>query len=107
MTIKEKSIKILWAGSGGICAFEGCWERLCRREAKDVAPYPLGEMAHICGDKKGSLRYNASQAEEERIGPRSDLDSGLIEMTISDKIKSGKQKYRLTELERSVVEGLK
>ena len=69
MTIKEKSIKILWAGSGGICAFEGCWERLCRREAKDVAPYPLGEMAHICGDKPGSLRYDASQAEEERNDP--------------------------------------
>ena len=70
MAIKEKSIKVLWAASGGICAFEGCWERLCRREAKDVAPYPLGEMAHICGDKKGSLRYDASQAEEERNDPK-------------------------------------
>ena len=107
MTIKEKSIKILYTTSAGQCTFEECLERLCHREAEDVAVYSLGEMVHICGNKLGSLRHDASQTDEGRNGPRSTLGSGLIEMTISDKIKSGKQKYRLTKLGRSVAEGLK
>lgn len=66
MAITQKSIKILWSASGGRCAFPGCWERLCYHEAEDAAPFTLGEMAHICGDKSGANRHDASQSDAER-----------------------------------------
>lgn len=66
MAITQKSIKILWSASGGRCAFPGCWERLCYHEAKEAAPYTLGEMAHICGDRPGANRHDASQTDAER-----------------------------------------
>lgn len=66
MAITQKSIKILWSASGGRCAFQGCWERLCYHEAEDVAPFTLGEMAHICGDRPGANRHDASQTDAER-----------------------------------------
>lgn len=66
MAITQKSIKILWSASGGRCAFPGCWERLCYHEAAVAAPYTLGEMAHICGDKPGANRHDASQSDADR-----------------------------------------
>lgn len=66
MAITRKSIKILWSAAGGRCAFPNCWERLCYHEAKNAAPYTLGEMAHICGDKPGSNRHDLSLTESER-----------------------------------------
>lgn len=66
MAITEKSIKLLWSGGGGRCAFPGCWERICYHEAADAAPYTLGEMAHICGDKPGANRHDASQTPQQR-----------------------------------------
>jgi hypothetical protein len=66
MAITAKSIKLLWTASGGRCAFPDCWERLCIHEAKDAAPFTIGEMAHICGDKPGSNRYDSTQSETER-----------------------------------------
>jgi hypothetical protein len=66
MTITQKSIKILWAAAGGRCSFPGCWERLCYHEAAGAAPYTLGEMAHICGDKPGANRHDPRQTDTER-----------------------------------------
>lgn len=66
MAITQKSIKILWTSAGGRCAFPGCWERLCYHEAGDIAPYTLGEMAHICGDKPGANRHDGNQTGEQR-----------------------------------------
>lgn len=66
MAITPKSIKILWGASAGRCAFPGCWKRLCYHEAADVAPYTLGEMAHICGEKPGANRHDAGQTAVER-----------------------------------------
>lgn len=66
MAITQKSIKILWSASGGRCAFPECWERLCYHEAADAAPFTLGEMAHICGDKPGANRHDAGQTDVER-----------------------------------------
>lgn len=64
MAISHKSIKILWAAAGGRCAF--CWERLCYHEAEGAAPYTLGEMAHICGEKPGANRHDPDQTAAER-----------------------------------------
>ena len=66
MAITQKSIKILWSASGGRCAFPGCWARLCYHEADGFAPYALGEMAHICGDKPGANRHDAGQSDAQR-----------------------------------------
>jgi hypothetical protein len=66
MAINQKSIKILWAASGGRCAFSDCWERLCYHEAEGATPFTLGEMAHICGDKPGANRHHAGQTEAQR-----------------------------------------
>lgn len=66
MAITQKSIKILWSAAGGRCAFSNCWERLSVHEAQGAAPYTIGEMAHICGDKPGANRHDASQTGAQR-----------------------------------------
>ena len=66
MAITAKSIKLLWSNAAGRCSFEGCNERLTVGQAAEFAPYTLGEMAHIKGNKPGSNRYDASQSDEER-----------------------------------------
>ncbi len=66
MAITQKSIKILWSAAGGICAYPDCHERLTFSEAGDLAPYTLGEMAHISGDQPGSNRHDPNQTQEQR-----------------------------------------
>jgi hypothetical protein len=59
-------MKILWANAAGRCAFPGCQCRLCTDEAAKAAPYTIGEMAHICGEKSEASRYDASQSDVQR-----------------------------------------
>lgn len=66
MAITQKSTKILWAAAAGRCSFPECWEKLCASNAGAAAPFTLGEMAHICGDRPGSNRHNPSQSEVDR-----------------------------------------
>lgn len=66
MTITLKSVKILWSSAAGICSFPKCGQRLTFPEAEGFAPYTLGEMAHICGDKPGSNRHDPEQSAQER-----------------------------------------
>lgn len=66
MAITPKSIKLLWSNSAGMCSFRGCSEKLSVEDAAGVAPYTLGEMAHIKGNKAGSNRYDPSQSDVER-----------------------------------------
>lgn len=66
MTITNKSIKLLWSNAAGICSFSDCTEKLSVEQAAEVAPYTLGEMAHIKGNKPGSNRYDQSQSNTER-----------------------------------------
>jgi HNH endonuclease len=66
MTISQKSIKILWSAAGGRCAYPSCWERLCYYDAGGAAPYTLGEMAHIRGEKPGANRHDPGQTDAER-----------------------------------------
>lgn len=40
--------------------------RLSQREAEGRAPYTIGEMAHIRGDKAGANRHDTSQTPAER-----------------------------------------
>ncbi|MGR7828696.1 HNH endonuclease signature motif containing protein [Klebsiella aerogenes] len=66
MAISEKAIKILWSNAAGICSFSGCNEKLSVAEAAEGAPYTIGEMAHIKGNRPGSNRYDIEQPASER-----------------------------------------
>jgi hypothetical protein len=66
VAITNKSIKLLWSNAAGVCSFSGCNEKLTVEQAESVAPYTLGEMAHIKGNKPGSNRYDHSQSDLER-----------------------------------------
>lgn len=66
MPISDKTAKILWANAAGRCSFTDCQSRLCTDEAGESAPYTLGEMAHICGEKPGANRHDAAQSSEDR-----------------------------------------
>jgi HNH endonuclease len=66
MTITEKSIKLLWSNAAGRCSFTDCEERLTVEQAANSAPYTLGEMAHIKGEREGSNRYDKAQTTEQR-----------------------------------------
>lgn len=66
MAITNKSIKLLWSNAAGICSFPNCNEKLSVEEAAEAAPYTLGEMAHIKGNKPGSNRYDESQSSVEK-----------------------------------------
>lgn len=66
MAITPKSIKLLWAAAGGRCSFPDCWERLTLPETDDAAPFTIGEMAHISGDKPKANRHDANLSQKER-----------------------------------------
>jgi hypothetical protein len=66
MSISEKTIKLLWANAAGRCAFPDCGALLCTPESGSAAPYTIGEMAHIRGEKKGANRHDVSQTAKER-----------------------------------------
>jgi hypothetical protein len=68
MAISEKTIKLLWANAAGRCAFPGCGALLCMPDSGSSAPYTIGEMAHIRGEKAGASRNDAGQAAKERDG---------------------------------------
>lgn len=67
MSISQKTIKLLWANSAGRCAFPGCGTLLCMPGSGNAAPYTIGEMAHIRGEKTGANRHDpAAQTAVER-----------------------------------------
>lgn len=64
MAIKQKDIKILWGRSGGRCAI--CWERLSFDGSSGTKSFPLGEQAHIVGEKDDAPRGGSIFTLEER-----------------------------------------
>lgn len=63
LDIKDKNMKVLIQLSGGQCAI--CKTKLHMRKG-DGNVANLGVMAHICGEKPKSARYNANMTDEER-----------------------------------------
>lgn len=57
-----KTVKILYATSGGICAFPGCNTRLVDSASGAL----LGEMCHIAAASKGGPRYDLSLSDIDR-----------------------------------------
>jgi hypothetical protein len=66
MPISSKAIKLLWGNAAGRCSFIGCDDKLCLCEDDGTAPYTIGEMAHIKGEKLGSNRHDPKQPLDER-----------------------------------------
>lgn len=62
MAIKPQDKAVLIMKSGGIC---GMCSRPLISEGVE-SDKPIGEMAHIEGDKKGSARFNANMLDDER-----------------------------------------
>lgn len=55
------NIKILWGKSAGYCAL--CKVRII--ESTDAGgDYPIGEAAHIFGEKEGSARYSEAESDD-------------------------------------------
>lgn len=60
--ISTKTVKRLFAASGGICSFPGCNTKL----VDSVSGALLGEMCHINAASSGGPRFDPSLSEEER-----------------------------------------
>jgi hypothetical protein len=58
----ERSIKMLFASSGGICAFPGCVTKLVDPQSHAL----LGEMCHISAASSGGPRFDPTQSDAER-----------------------------------------
>lgn len=62
--MREKDIKLLWGRSGNRCAV--CKIELSQDSSTGNSSYPIGEQAHIVGEKAGSARWKSSLSLEER-----------------------------------------
>jgi hypothetical protein len=58
----ESVVKTLFALSGNVCSYEGCEEKLTDPTWRQVK----AEIAHICGEKPGSARYDSDMTEQDR-----------------------------------------
>jgi len=66
MAIKPKDMKILWGRAGGRCSFPGCNIALSEDKETVTESFPLGEQAHIVGDKDTAPRGESILTQEER-----------------------------------------
>ncbi len=64
--MKEKDVKVLWGRAAGRCAV--CRTKLTQDAKLANKSFPLGEHAHIVGEKSGSARSDSILSDEERDG---------------------------------------
>jgi len=62
-SINPSQQKLLWGKSASRCAID---KEILHKPGKEGKDYPIGEMAHIEGEKPGAARYNANMTDEER-----------------------------------------
>ncbi len=60
MSVSERNMKILFAESGGICAFPGCRQELVVEGRSVVA-----QLCHIYGAKEGAARWNEEVGRDD------------------------------------------
>lgn len=65
----DRTLKILFAGSGNRCAFPGCDRALVAFENDTTEDVVLGEIAHIVGLAEGSARWRDDMSDAERNAP--------------------------------------
>jgi phosphorylase superfamily protein/HNH endonuclease len=66
----DRSIKILFASSGGACGFPGCTTQLVQPQSRAL----LGELCHIRAASPGGPRFDPRQSD----GSRNDADNLII-----------------------------
>ena len=66
MPISEKDIKLLWGRAASICSFPGCRQKLTQDKSVVSGSFPLGEQAHIVGEKEVSPRGKSPLSQDER-----------------------------------------
>ncbi|MDP3875001.1 MAG: hypothetical protein Q8Q22_00560 [bacterium] len=94
MEIRIADQKKLWGKSGGRCA-------ICRTDLIEIdgsgteATLLVGEMAHICGEKEGSARFDVKMTETER---GAEINLILLCPTDHTKIDKDEVKYTVDKL---------
>lgn len=66
MSVSEKDVKLLWGRAASRCAFPDCRRKLTQDKNAASDSFPLGEQAHIVGEKEDSPRGKSSLSLEER-----------------------------------------
>ena len=66
MAVSQKDIKLLWGRAASRCAFSDCPMKLTQDKNTASGSFPLGEQAHIVGEKENSPRSSNSLTLEER-----------------------------------------
>lgn len=64
----ERDIKLLWGRSGNRCAFALCRIELSQDKKLSTEKYPLGEQAHIVGERESAARGKSNLSDDERDG---------------------------------------
>jgi hypothetical protein len=100
MSVSNATKIILAFRSGGICAFPKCRKHLTY-DAKVGDDTYIAEAAHICGDKPGSARYDASMSAEERDSVHNLLYLCTDHHTIIDKVEADWPASALQELKEA------
>jgi 5-methylcytosine-specific restriction endonuclease McrA len=66
MNVSPKEARIVYARSGGVCAFPGCGEDLVKPGLDTNDPSFIGEIAHIVADSRQGPRGESLLSDEER-----------------------------------------
>ncbi len=61
--ISKRDIKLLWGPSGNKCAI--C-KTVITEKGETGNPYPIGENAHIEGEKPKAVHYNPNMTDKQR-----------------------------------------
>lgn len=94
MAIGITDQKKLWGKSGGRCAI--CRTDLIEKDGSKIeATLLIGEMAHICGEKEGSARFDVGMTETER---NAEINLVLLCPTDHAKIDKDEVKYTVDKL---------
>ena len=94
-TISPRNTKLLWGQSGASCAI--CKTTIIEKKENDDIIYPIGEMAHIEGEKPGTARYNKSMTDNDRSSHENLI---LVCPTCHTKIDNDPEKFTVEKLKK-------
>lgn len=92
-TPTDRAVKMLFAASGGVCAFTGSDTPIIRRESGAL----LGEMCHIRAASLARPRYDPDQSDDQRTETHNLI---ILRPTHHSLIDQDPQKYSAAALQR-------